>query len=453
MGSSHDRDDGGRPARSDGLDGDPASGPPHGSADGDPDFWEAVDRPARRRRARDREGLAVAAPGILRRSLQESRDLAATATGLVLIAGVAAIALATLAGLLLLWPASPDAGPKDVLGRTTTATVTRVVDGPCTGGACRRITVDVDGRSAVVTVGPVATAPALDLGDRVRVGRVAPTRGLPAGSEDYTFVDLARGRPLLLMLLGLAALAVVLLRWRGLLAFVGLALSVLIATTFVVPAVLDGSPALLVALVASAAVMLVTLVLTHGLGVQTLTAAIGITATLLLACGLAVGLAGFAHLTGYTDDAALVLHERNRELSLEGVVVAGMVIGCLGVLADTAVTQASAVMALRRASPTSTAAELREGAIEVGRDHLSATIHTLVLAYVGASLPLLLAMRTTGLGFADAINGEAIAEPIIAAVVGCAALLIAVPVTTGLTAAFAVRLPVRAIPDGHAHAH
>jgi uncharacterized membrane protein len=416
---------------------------------GDPDFWGPIDRP--------RHGTAsdpAIEDGVFRRSVAESRSLAATAAGRLLIAVVGTIAVATVVGLLVLWPAGPDAPTPAVLGETSTATVTRVSDGSCgPGPACRRIVVDVRGQPTTITVGPVATAPALELGDRVRISKTRATPGLRAGGEAYTFVDVARGRPLVLLLAGLAILAVVLLRWRGLLAFLGLGLSILVATTFVVPAVLAGSHPLLVALVASTAVMFVTLVLTHGVGVQTLTAAVGITATLLLACGLALASVGLAHLSGYTDDAALVLHERDGSLSLQGIVVAGMVIGCLGVLADTAVTQASAVMALRRAKPASTAAELRAGATEVGRDHLSATIHTLVLAYVGASLPLLLAMRATGLGFADAINGEAIAEPIIAAIVGCAALLLAVPVTTGLTAAFAVRLPAAAIPDGHGHAH
>jgi uncharacterized membrane protein len=422
-----------------------------GPETGDPDFWRAVDRPrrpGRREPASDGEG------GVFRRSVAESRSLAATSAGRVLIAVVGLIAVATCIGLLLLWPSGSGTPTTNVLGETSTATVARVGDGSCGAGpACRRIAVDVDGRSTTITIGPVATAPDLEPGDRVRIARTAPATGLPAGGEAYTFVDVARGRPLLLLLVGLAVLAVALLRWRGLLAFAGLGLSVLVAATFVVPAVLAGSHPLLVALVASSAVMFVTLVLTHGVGVQTLTAAVGITATLLLACALALASVGVVHLTGYTDDAALVLHERDADLSLQGVVVAGIVIGCLGVLADTAVTQASAVMALRRARPSSSAAELRAGATAVGRDHLNATIHTLVLAYVGASLPLLLAMRATGLRFADAINGEAIAEPVVAAIVGCAALLLAVPVTTGLTAAFAVRLPTAAIPDGHGHAH
>jgi uncharacterized membrane protein len=131
-----------------------------------------------------------------------------------------------------------------------------------------------------------------------------------------------------------------------------------------------------------------------------------------------------------------------------------MLVGALGVLADTAVTQASAVMALRRADPRLSARRLYREASVVGRDHLSATIHTLVLAYAGAALPLLLVMRQAQLPAGDALDAQAIAEPIVATLVGCVALIAAVPLTTGLAAALIARVPAGALPaGGHGHAH
>jgi uncharacterized membrane protein len=190
-------------------------------------------------------------------------------------------------------------------------------------------------------------------------------------------------------------------------------------------------------------------------GVQTLAAALGITTTLLLSCGLAAAGLALAHLDGKTDDITLALGNQDAELSLQGVVLAGMLIGALGVLADTAVTQASAVMALRRANPSLPARALYREGFTVGRDHLSATIHTLVLAYTGAALPLLLVMRQSQLGAADALNAQTIAEPVVATIVGCAALIAAVPLTTGLAAALAVHIPAGSLPEGggHGHAH
>jgi uncharacterized membrane protein len=135
-------------------------------------------------------------------------------------------------------------------------------------------------------------------------------------------------------------------------------------------------------------------------------------------------------------------------------VLAGLVIGALGVLADMGVTQASAVMALRRANPRLSAFGLYRGAFTVGRDHLVATTHTLVLAYVGATLPLLLVPRTTGVGVTDALNTQDVAEPVVATLVGSMALLVSVPLTTALAATLVRRVPAAAMPaDLHTHTH
>ncbi|MGH2941954.1 MAG: YibE/F family protein [Solirubrobacteraceae bacterium] len=271
--------------------------------------------------------------------------------------------------------------------------------------------------------------------------------------EPYAFVGVDRRRSIVMLAIALAGLALLALRWRGLLAVVGVGLSLLLLTTFVVPALLTGRPAILVALVGSLAVMFVTLVLTNGIGAQTLAAALGIAATLLLTSVLAVLASNLAALDGKADELSSTLITQSPALSLQGVVVAGIVIGALGVLADTAVTQASAVMALRRANPRLHAFELYRSALMVGRDHLSATIHTLVLAYAGATLPLLLVLDATGATLTDSVNYQDTAEPIVATVVGCTGLIAAVPLTTLLAALLISRVPIRSLPHGHGHAH
>ncbi|MCW3064334.1 MAG: YibE/F family protein [Solirubrobacterales bacterium] len=410
------------------------------------EYFAESDRRARERRSR--------------RAPREAEQLAQTAAGRLLIALVSAIALFTVVGLLVLWPgAVHHRGPSQEFGGATRAAkVQRTVDARCPGPTpqtCRKLIVGIDGRSVPITLGPVRTVPSVVAGDTIRVSKTKLQPGVkaPPGFEPYQFVDLDRQGSILLVGLVLAALAVVLLRWRGLLAAVGVALSILLLTTFVVPALLDGKPALLVALVGSLAVMFVTLVLTNGIGAQTLAAALGITATLLLVGVLAAIFVPLAHLDEHGTDVASVLTLQNGSISLRGVVLAGMVIGGLGVLADTGVTQASAVMALRRANPRLGTRGLYRGAIVVGRDHLSATIHTLVLAYAGASLPLLLAARSTGLGFSDALNSQNIAEPVIATIIGCVGLVAALPLTTGLASALASRLPAGVVPAGHGHSH
>jgi uncharacterized membrane protein len=134
-----------------------------------------------------------------------------------------------------------------------------------------------------------------------------------------------------------------------------------------------------------------------------------------------------------------------------------MVIGALGVLDDVTVSQASTVLALRSADPRLPARELYSRAIDVGRDHISATVNTLVLAYVGASLPVLLAFSAAEVGFSDVVNSEIVASEIVAMLVGSIGLIAAVPLTTALAAALVVRMPREAIDSeasaGHVHAH
>jgi uncharacterized membrane protein len=413
-----------------------------------------------RARARRRSGPRLTRSARRRGATAELRHLAATPAGRILVGACAVIAVLTVVGLVALWPdGEPDREPSEAFGGATEpARVEAVREVRCAGPTaqrCRQIIVGVGGARSPITLGPVTASPVLDVGQPIRVAPIQLPPGAESGpgAEDYAFVDVARHGALLVMGVALALLALLLLWWRGLLAALGVVLSIVLLTTFLVPALLQGRPGLLTALVAALAVMFVTLLLTNGLGAQTLAATLGVSATLLLISALAALCVSLAHLDGRSNELSLLLSQQNRDLSLRGIVLAGMVIGALGVLADTAVTQASAVMALRRTDPRLGARGLYRRAFVIGRDHLSATIHTLVLAYAGATLPLLLVMRSSGVNATDALNAQDIAEPVVAGVVGCIALIAAVPLTTGLAALLIVRIPAELIHDGHGHHH
>jgi uncharacterized membrane protein len=237
------------------------------------------------------------------------------------------------------------------------------------------------------------------------------------------------------------------------LALAGFALSLLLVVKFLVPAILAGSSPLLVAVVGALAVMFVTVGLTYGVSPQSAAAILGIAASLLFA-GIAGTIAVHAaQLDGRSgNDLSIYLQQTDSHLSLQGIVLAGLVIGTLGVLADMAVTQASAVMELRRANPDLGARSIFAGAFRVGRDHLVATTHTLVLVYVGATLPLLLVLQSAGVGSTDALNAQDVAEPIVATLTGAMALLLSVPLTTALATAFVSHMPSETITRSH-HAH
>jgi uncharacterized membrane protein len=411
--------------------------------------WSGIldpdDAPRRRRRAH-----APREPRVRAASLWQTRE------GRALAIAVAALLVSTIVGLVALWPsAAPHRGSSEAFGgKSVAATVTAARDVRCPGPTaqlCRQITVEVaHGPTSAITLGPASVAPSVGAGAHIRVARVNGPAG--SGAEPYSYVDYDRHGALLWLAIGFGVLAVLLGRWRGLLALVGVLLSLLLVTKFIVPAILDGSSPLLVSLVGSLAVMFVTLGLTNGVGAQSLAAALGIGVSLLLATVLGDFYAHVAHLNGYSSDLATVLRQFTTKVSLEGVVVAGMVVGALGVLADMGVSQASAVMALRRANPALGPRRLYREAFSVGRDHLAATIHTLVLAYVGAALPLLLVLQSAQAGFFDAVNTQDVAEPLVATLVGSIGLIAAVPLTTGLAALLVARVPADALPHEH-HAH
>jgi uncharacterized membrane protein len=319
--------------------------------------------------------------------------------------------------------------------------------------ACRRVAVRLeDGRRTAITLGPVRATAGFDLGAHVRVQKVDAPPGA-SGVEPYALVGYDRRGPLLWAGLAFVALVLAITRVRGLLALAGLALSLLLVAKFIVPAILAGSPGLLVALSGSLAVMFVTVVLTYGVTGPSLAACLGIGLTLLLAALASDAVAHAAHLDGRSNELSSFLAGADGNVSLAGVVLAGIVLATLGVLADMGVTQASAVMALRRAAPRASAGELYRRAFAVGRDHLVATTHTLVLVYAGTTLPLLLVMTASGVGVTDALNTQDLAEPILGTLIGAAALLVSVPLTTALTALVVARVPAATIRASASHHH
>jgi uncharacterized membrane protein len=208
-----------------------------------------------------------------------------------------------------------------------------------------------------------------------------------------------------------------------------------------------------VALVGALAVMFVTIPLAHGLGAKGGAAMLGTAASLVLTAVLAAVATDATRLTGFSSDDTVYLRAVAGDLSLQGLLLAGMIIGALGVLDDLTVSQAATVLALRRANPGLGARELFRRGLDVGHDHIAATVNTLVLAYAGASLPVLLVFSLGGVPFGDAVNTEAVAGAVVAMLVGSIGLIAAMPITTGLASLVAVRLPAPALDDEPGHAH
>lgn len=314
--------------------------------------------------------------------------------------------------------------------------------------------------SSLVLPGDEA-APRLSPGDRIRVVAAQQTFGdvprEPIATDPtqapYAFVDFERRSPLLWLALGFFALVAILGRRVGVLSLLGVGVGLLLVTAFVVPAILEGESPFAVALVGSFAAMFATIVLVYGIGAKSLAALLGTAASLLLIALLASVCTAAAHITGRaSEDATLLQSLGQGRISLGGLALAGILIAALGVLNDVTISQASTVLALRRANPKQRFADLYRAGAAVGRDHLGATVNTLVFAYAGASLPLLLIFSSQGIGFGDAINRETVATEVVATLVGSIGLVAAVPLTTATAALLAIRLPAALLPE-HDHAH
>ncbi|MBB5791939.1 YibE/F family protein [Jiangella mangrovi] len=357
--------------------------------------------------------------------------------------------LATIAGLVVLWPSGET--PSIEAGVRTDGTILAVEpcedvvdtpptpEGEDTAGEClqARVRVDAGPDEGIETIVPLPFglgAPEFHEGDEVVLSALPDA---PLESR-YEVLDFQRSVPLL-WLAGLFAVAVVVLSgWKGLAALGGLGVTMVVLLVFVLPALLTGESPLPVAVVGASLIMIVTLYLAHGLSIRTSVALIGTLVSLALTGLLGSLFTSVAHFTGLAGEAASYLGTVNTEIDLRGLLLAGLVIGALGVLDDVTVTQSAAVWELAAADPSSSRRSLLAAGLRIGREHVAATVNTLVLAYVGAALPLLMLFSVAGQGVTDVLTTEAVAQEIVRALVGGLGIIAAVPVTTAL-AVLAVR--------------
>jgi uncharacterized membrane protein len=268
---------------------------------------------------------------------------------------------------------------------------------------------------------------ALHVDRRVLLGHQPGVEGF-----EYVFLDPDR-RSSLLTLAGIFAIGVIALgRWRGAAALVGLIATLLVLFLFMVPAILDGRDPLLVSLVGSVVIAFAALYLSHGLNSQTTVALLGTLGGLGCAALFAVAFMDLAEITGLASEEALFLTALGTNLDLRGLILGGMMVGALGAIDDITVTQASAVWELRAADATRSRSQLLLSGLRIGRDHVASTVNTLVLAYAGASMPVLILFVLSDQSAGTVANGEIVATEIVRTLVGSIGLIASVPITTWL---------------------
>jgi uncharacterized membrane protein len=359
------------------------------------------------------------------------------------------VVAALIAGAIVLWPDSSTgdvslsgitgdvAGTQFVTARTEDVSrfsCQGVGSGPGEPVKCAHLTALVTagpdrGTRVKVDVDPPVARAGIKTGDELRLARFRPVAGSPPG---YAFVDFTRDRPLALLGIAFAVLVVAVARIRGLAALVGLAVSFAVLIKFMIPALLTGEHPVAVALVGCSAIMFVLLYLAHGISIRTTTALIGTLFGLGASAALGTWAVGAANLTGIGSEDDLTLTAVAGQVQLSGLLLAGIIVASLGVLNDVTVTQASAVWELRALSQDASATRLFTGAMRIGRDHIASSVYTIVFAYAGSALPVLLLINLSERPLNTILTGEALGQEIVRTLVGSIGLVLAVPLTTAV---------------------
>ncbi len=388
----------------------------------------------------------------------------------IVVGLLAVIGLATVLGAVLLWPhgkavdiplpfqnahggaVSTEAGHVVSTGMNNcgSPSVGAVLSSaPATAapgaGSCVQSLIGIDSgpNSGANTLLEFSTGPGqphLAAGDHIRVTRQVDD----SGTTTYAFFDFERTWPLVALAAVFAVVVVAVARWRGLRALVGIAVAFVVLTVFLLPALRDGGPAIPVALVASSVILYAVIYLAHGVSLRTSAALLGTLSALLLSSVLSWGAIELAHLTGLSEDQNNEIAAYMGSVSITGLLLAGFIIGSLGVLNDVTVTQASTAFELAEHGASRRA--IFTGAMRVGRDHIASTVYTLVLAYAGSALPLLLLFSVANRSLGDVLTSESVAIEIARSAVGGIALALSVPLTTAIAAVLATPRPTRSTP-------
>jgi uncharacterized membrane protein len=294
----------------------------------------------------------------------------------------------------------------------------------------------------------------LGVGDKIIVS-ISKT---PENVVNAYFVDFTRTTPILWLALLFAFAIVLISQWKGIRSLLSMAFSLYIIIGYIIPQILSGKDPLQISIIGS--IILLALYLTYGWNLKTHSSVISMVFVLLLT-GILAGIAiTFTKLSGIGDENVLFLmHNSQTQINIRGLFLGGLIIGALGVLDDLVTTQASAVFELHHANPNFDFRGLFNAAMRIGQDHVAATVNTLVLAYAGASLPMLLLFSLGQGDYGYLINFSLIAEEVVRTLVGSLGLIAAVPVTTAIAIFLAQRAedlekwePILG-PEGNGHRH
>jgi len=290
--------------------------------------------------------------------------------------------------------------------------------------------------------------PGIEEGRRVTLNHITDV----GGTERYAVVSLDRTIRVYGVLFLFALAVIVFGGWQGVRSLLALIGSFLAIFYVLMPGLLAGWHPFLSSFLVAAGVLFVAIFVTHGFTRESAVAYIGTMLSISVTGLIALYAVDMTYLTGYSGDETTYLDINTAgALDFRGLLLGAIIIGILGVLDDVAITQAAVVSELYAGSKTMSRAEAYKRAMRVGREHVGALVNTLVLAYAGTALPLMLLFKVYGRGLDAALNMEVFATEVVRAAVGSIGLILTVPIVTGLAVAY---LKGRgSVGGGHAHCH
>lgn len=296
---------------------------------------------------------------------------------------------------------------------------------------CTFVDTKISGTAKVVEVKVSASSPVLNnisVGDKIRFLDLSDVSENVA--NQYIFLDFARSIPIAFLVCVYVFVVVLVARWRGFRALLGLGFSYLVLVYFTLPALFENKNPVLVALVSSIVIMFVVLYFAHGVSVRTSTALLGTLFGLIFAAFLASWATSATNLYSNGDENATALLRIDSSFSISGLLLCGFIISGLGILNDVTITQSSAVWELYELAPETSARRLFSGGMRIGRDHIASTVYTIAFAYAGAALPILLLVYLYQRPLWESLTSGELAEEVVRTLVGSIALVLAIPITT-----------------------
>jgi len=278
----------------------------------------------------------------------------------------------------------------------------------------------------------------LNIGDTIILAKT----NNPSGQATYSVESKYRLAPISLITIIFIVLVVLVVGWRGLGSFIGLAISLAIIFMYIVPQILAGADPLTVCMIGAIIILLITTYTAHGISKQTTIALVSTLLALFLTYGLSILFVNLSLVTGYIDENSIAVHFGTEHLiDVKGLLLGGIIIGTLGALNDITITQAATMFELAQTDRQLSHKQLFWKGLRVGREHVVSLINTLVLAYAGSSLTIFIFLfyNSSYYPLWVILNNETLNEEIIRTISGTMGLVLVVPIVTFMAAYFATK--------------